>query len=63
MPTRGRPSSSRPKKFYLQVRMDSQTLQTLDRCASELGISKSAATRLAIETLKDALTPKKDGEK
>ena len=43
--------------------MDSQTLQTLDRCASALGISKSAATRLAIETLKDALTPKKDGEK
>lgn len=43
--------------------MDRQTLETLDKCASALGISKSAATRLAIETLRDALMPKKDGEK
>ncbi len=58
----GRPTDS-PKDYMLRVRMDEQTLQKLDDCATAMGTNRSHAVRVAInrleEYVKEVWGPKK----
>lgn len=48
----GRPiGEGGPKDKLLQVRVDDETLKKLDRCAKDLGITRSHAVRMAVNRL------------
>ena len=52
---RGRPVSDTPKDYMLRVRIDQKTLQELDACCRQKGLSRSEIVRNGIETQYRAL--------
>lgn len=51
---RGRPTMC-PKTTKLQVRIDDKTLRDLDKCAFEMGTTRSDVVRVGIQLVKEAL--------
>lgn len=51
----GRPPTDNPKSETLRVRVDKETVEKLDDCASELETTRSAIVRKGIDLVFDAL--------
>lgn len=51
----GRPPSDNPKTETLRVRVDKETVEKLDDCASELETTRSEIVRKGIDLVFDAL--------
>ena len=54
----GRPPSENPKDKTLRIRVDSQTMEMLDKCSKALGKNRSEIVRKGIEKIHDALKEK-----
>lgn len=54
----GRPISENPKNIKLQIRVDQETLDTLDACAKELKSNRSDVVRKGIKKIADDLKAK-----
>lgn len=58
MPRTGRPHKENPKDTRIQVRIDKQTLQKLDKCAEEKNTTRSEVIREGINLVNDELKKK-----
>ena len=54
----GRPPAENPLSERIHIRVDKETLQTLDECAEKLDASRSEAVRKGILLLADDLKEK-----
>lgn len=51
----GRPPAENPKSKTLRIRVDDETIQTLEDCSKALKTSKSDVVRKGIDLVKDSL--------
>lgn len=58
-PKLGRKLTEKPKDFMLRVRLDAETLNDLDDCATKLKIDRSKVVRRGIRLVKKSLEEEK----
>lgn len=51
----GRPPADNPKANTLRIRVDDETLKTLDECSQKLDTNRSEIVRKGIDMVKDSL--------
>lgn len=54
----GRPPSEKPKNIKLQIRVDQETMDMLDKCVEELNSNRSDVVRREIKKVADDLKAK-----
>lgn len=54
----GRPPSEKPKNIKLQIRVDQETMDMLDKCVEELNSNRSDVVRRGIKKVADDLKAK-----
>jgi predicted transcriptional regulator len=54
----GRPPSEKPKNIKLQIRVDQETMDMLDKCVEELDSNRSDIVRRGIKKVADDLKAK-----
>lgn len=58
-PRTGRPKTDNPKDIQLKIRADRQTIEVLEYCSKETGMTKSDVIRLGIQRVKEEVDAKK----
>ena len=59
-PRTGRPPKENPKDSRIYVRMDKETLETLDQCADRLNMNRSEVVRKGIRKVKEEVDKNKN---
>ena len=59
-PRIGRPPKENPKDLRIYVRMDKETLETLDQCADSLNMNRSEVVRKGIQKVKEEVDKNKN---
>ncbi len=54
-PRTGRPHKENPKDIRIQIRLDKQTLEKLDKCVKEKNSTRSGVIREGIDLVNDNL--------
>ncbi len=62
-PRTGRPHNDNPKDIRIQIRLDQNTLDTLDKCAKSKQTTRSGIIRTGIELVNETLKKNSGNEK